>query len=146
MCSPKTPFCTDNCMRMIISLKCDTSATEQSPSSKALTSAAGHNITPTLRNVKVHNCVYNSLTVVHILTHIKPVHTLPSHFFKAHFNNFSDPHFGLPNGLFPAGCTTKTLLSFPFFPHIEHSICPAHFTLLDFSIYKYLVTNICSVK
>jgi len=44
MCSPKTPFRTDNCMRMINSLKYDINAIEQSPSSEALTSAAGHNI------------------------------------------------------------------------------------------------------
>jgi hypothetical protein len=118
MCSPKTPFCTDDCIRTINSLKYDTNATEQSPSSEALTSAAGHNIPHILRNVKVHNCVYNSLSVVHILTHIKLVHTFPSHFFNVHFNNFSNLHLGLPNGLFPAGFTTKTLLSFPFFPHI----------------------------
>ena len=118
------------------SLKHDTNAIEQSLSSEALTSAAGHIILHFLRNVKVHNCVYSSLSAVHILTHIKPVHTLPSHFFNVHFNNFSNLHLGLPNSLFPAGFTTKTLLSFRFFPHILHVTCPAHFTLLDFSVLK----------
>jgi hypothetical protein len=96
-----------------------TISVEQSPSLRANTYPATQQIIGILQNPTVHYHVNNSPLLVPILSQMNPVHTLPSSFFKIHFNvilslmprsytRTSSFTFLYPNSAFPFSiiCTT----------------------------------------
>jgi hypothetical protein len=91
---------------------------ERSPSWEVANCAATQDLTSILCNTKVHYRIHKGLSLVPILSHINPIHTIPSYLSKIHFNIVHHLHLGLPSGLFPSG----------LFPPISymHSSSPPH--------------------
>jgi hypothetical protein len=48
--------------------------------------SASHEIPCLLCNLKVHNCIHMAPTLIPILSHMHPVHTLPTYFYMIHSN------------------------------------------------------------
>jgi hypothetical protein len=59
---------------------------ELSHFSEADSCSATQEISKILRNPKVHYGVHKSPPLLHILSEINAIHTLPSYFFKINFN------------------------------------------------------------
>jgi hypothetical protein len=95
---------------------------EQNSSWEANSSSASQEIRRVVRNPHLQEPA-----TCPILSHINPVHALPSHFLKTHLN-FSHERLGLPSQLSPWGLLTKTLYT----PVPIHATWPAHLILIDF--------------
>jgi hypothetical protein len=105
--------------------------TELSPSREAANCAATQELPSILWNPKFQYRVHKSPPLVHILSHITPIPTIPFFFSKIYFNSVHPLHLGLPSGLFPSGFPTNIL--FEFFSPIR-ATCPAHLIILDLII------------
>jgi hypothetical protein len=57
-----------------------------SPSLEANSSSTSQEISRILWNLKIHDCVHNSIPLAPNLSQINPVHSVPFYFFKTHFN------------------------------------------------------------
>jgi hypothetical protein len=64
-----------------------------------------------LRKPKAHRRVHRSPPLVPILSHLDPVHTIPSYLSKIHFNIVLPPTSWSSSGLFPSGFPTLGPLS-----------------------------------
>lgn len=84
-----------------------------------------------LWNPKVHYFMQKNLPLVHILSHMDPVHALRSRFFKKHFNMFP-PMPSCTSGLFPSGFPTRILYAFLF--SSIHATCLGHLIIFYFII------------
>jgi hypothetical protein len=73
----------------------------------AVNCAAPQEIPSILWNPKVQYRVQKSPPLVPILSHIDPIHSIPSYLSKIHFNIVYPPTLGLPSGLFPSGFPTS---------------------------------------
>jgi hypothetical protein len=104
------------------------SLTELSPSWEAANCAATQELPSILRNPKVHYHVHKSPPLVPILSHINPIHTIPSYFSKIHNSIVLHLRLGLP----PCGFPTNVLYAF-LLSRIR-AACPAHLILLYFII------------
>jgi hypothetical protein len=106
--------------------------TELSPSWEATNCAAPQELPSILWNPKVQYSVHKSPPLVSILSHIHPIHSIPSYLSKIHFNIVHPPTSGLPSGLFPSGLPINILYAFLFSP--TRATCPAHLIVLDLII------------
>jgi len=79
---------------------------------------------------KVRYHIHNSPSMVPILSHTHPVHTLRPYFPKSILILSSHLRPGLLSGLFHLGFATKMKYAFLIFP--MHATCPAHLILLYF--------------
>ena len=102
---------------------------EQSPSWEAKRISASQEIPRILWNPKIHYRFHKCPPTVSVLSQIDPVHSLTSHFLKAHISITLHLRLGLPSCLFPSVFPTKTLHT-PLHSPI-HATCPARFILLD---------------
>jgi hypothetical protein len=96
-----------------------------------------------LWNPKVHYHVHKSPPLVPILSHINPIHTIPS-YLRSILVLFTHLLLGLPSGLVPSGFLTYILYAF-LLSHIRATF-PSHLTLLELIIliilgeeYKFLI-------
>ena len=107
---------------------------QQSPSWETNQFSASQEIPTILWNPKVHYHPYKCLPPVPSLSQIIPVHALLPNPTSWRFILIlsSHLHLGLPHGLFPSDCLTKTLYVLPFSP--IHVTCPIHPILLNFII------------
>jgi hypothetical protein len=98
----------------------------------------GRNIARLQWKPKVHGRVHNSPSLVPILSQTHPLRTLPSYFFKVHFNVRPIHHscLNLPSGLFPSAFSVlhQNHVRISLICHACHM--PAHLILLDLSILK----------
>jgi hypothetical protein len=102
---------------------------QHSPS-EANRSKARQEIPQVLCNLKVLYLVYNSPTLVPVLSYINLVHILPSYFFKIHFNTTLPFMPKSPKWYFPLDFPIKTLQAFLFLSYICHT-CPTVLILLN---------------
>ena len=77
-----------------------------------------------LRKLEVHYRPYISLQLVLILSKIHPVPSITIISFQTFLILSSYLHLGLPKGLFPSSCPTKTLHAFMYSSIC--TTCPAH--------------------
>jgi hypothetical protein len=91
-----------------------------------------------LWNLNIHYHVHKSLLLVHILSQINLVHTIPSHPIplRSILILSSHLHLGLPSGLFSFDFPTKSLCAFFFAPYMLHAQ-PSHLPWLDRSNYTW---------
>ena len=101
-----------------------------SPSLKANTSSASHEISHMLQNPKVHYRVHKSKPLVPILSQISPVHALPIELLKTILILYSYLQVHLPSGLFPSDFHTKTVYGNPLTSVSATSL--AHLIILNF--------------
>jgi hypothetical protein len=104
---------------------------ELSPSGRATNSAAPQEFPSILWNLKVRYRVHKSPPLVHIMSQMNPINTIPLRSISILFTHL---HIGLPSGLFPSGFPTNIL--YVFFFSIIRATCPAHLILIDFIIQK----------
>jgi hypothetical protein len=76
---------------------------ELSPSWEAANCVATQELLRILWNPKIHCRVHKSPPLVPMLSQMDPVHTMPSHLSKIHFNIVPHLRLDLPSGLFPSG-------------------------------------------
>jgi hypothetical protein len=103
---------------------------ELSPSWEAVNRAATQEIPSILLNPKINYRVHKSPPLVPILSHINPIHTIPSYL----SNLILSTHLrqGLPSGLLPSGFSTNILYAIVFSP--IRATWPTHLILLDFIV------------
>jgi hypothetical protein len=94
---------------------------ELSPSWEAASCAATQELLSILWNPKVHYRVHKSPPLVPILSHIDPVHTIPS-YLRSILVLFTHLRLGLPSGLFSSGFPTNILYAFHFSPFVLHAL------------------------
>ncbi|PNF28001.1 hypothetical protein B7P43_G13856 [Cryptotermes secundus] len=85
---------------------------ELSPSGGAANSAATQEFPSILWNPKVHYRVHKSPPLLPILSHINPIHTIPSYLYKIILILSTHLRLGLPCGLLPSGFPTNILYAF----------------------------------
>jgi hypothetical protein len=95
--------------------------TELSPSWETANCAATQELPTILCNPKVQYRVHKSPPVVPIVSHIDPVHTIPSYLFRIYFNIIHPPT-SWSSYLFPSGCPTNILYGFRFPPFMLHAL------------------------
>jgi hypothetical protein len=108
------------------------SCMELSPSREAANCAATQRLFSILWNQKVYYRVRKSPPLVRILSHMNPVHTIPSYLCKIILILSTHLRLGLSSGLFPSGFRTNTLYAFLFWP--IRATCPTHLILHDLII------------
>ena len=94
--------------------------------SEANRSKARQEIPQVLWNLKANYLVYNSPTLVPVLSCINLVHILPSYFFKIHYNITLPSMAKSPKWYFPSGFPIKTLQAFFFLSYICHTSHRSH--------------------
>jgi hypothetical protein len=72
-------------------------------------SSASQEMPHTFWNLERHYGIHKSLPPVSILSHVNPVHALPFHFLKNHFNIILPSMSSLQGGLFPSAPTISLL-------------------------------------
>jgi hypothetical protein len=105
--------------------------TELSPSREAASCAVTQEHPSILWSPKFQYRVHKSTLLVPILSHINPIHTIPSYLAMIHLILSTHLRLGLPSGLFPSGFPTNMLCVFVFPIRVT---CPTHFILLDLII------------
>jgi hypothetical protein len=138
------------------SLRCPTTCpkrtsyllTELSPSWGAANCAAPQELPSILWKPKVQYRVHKSPPLVPILSHINPIHSIPS-YLRSVLKLSTHLRLGLPSGLFPFGFPTNILYAFLFSP--IRTTCPAHLVILDLIVliilgeeYKLWNSSLCS--
>jgi hypothetical protein len=88
-----------------------------------------------LWNPKIYYHIQNSPPLVHILSHINPVHATPS-YLRSILLLFTHRRLGLPRGLFPSDFPTNILYAF-IYPHSCYTPFPSHPPWLDHSNCTY---------
>jgi hypothetical protein len=106
--------------------------TELIPSWGAANCAATQELPSILRNPKVQYRVHKSLPLVPILSHIHPIHSIPSYLSK-----ITHLRLGLSGGLYPSGFPTIVLYAFFFSTHSCYMPHPSHPSWLDYSNYTW---------
>jgi hypothetical protein len=101
--------------------------TELSPSWGTAKCAATQELTGILWHTNVQYRVHKNTPLVPIISHINPIHTIPSYLSKIHFNTVHLPTTCFPSGLFPSDVPTNI-------PSPIRATCPAHLILFDLSI------------
>jgi hypothetical protein len=95
-----------------------------SPTSESASCAATQELHNILWNPKVHHCVQKSFPLVHILSQINSIDTIPSYLRPTYVLVFLVVPFLLPSHQYPT--------CIPLLP--IHVTCPAHLILLDLVI------------
>jgi hypothetical protein len=95
---------------------------------QASTSLPNQEIPHTSGSAKIHYSVHKSLPLLPVLRWVNPVHTIPSYFYKIHFNTSLPTMPESSSGLLPSALPTKTLHEFLFPPIC--ATCPTHLILL----------------
>jgi hypothetical protein len=111
------------------------SLTELSPSWGTANCAATQNLPSILWNPKVQYRVHKSPPLFPILSHINPIHTIPS-YLRSILILSTHLRLGLPSGLFPFGFPTN-ILCIPILPHSWYMPSPSHPSWIDHSSYTW---------
>jgi hypothetical protein len=111
--------------------------TELSPSWKAANCAVTQELPRILWNPEVHCRVHNSLPLVHILSQIDPVHTIPPISLRSILILSTHLRLHLPSGLLPSGFSSISYMHFSSSPFVLHAL-PSYPPRLDHSNYLYV--------
>jgi hypothetical protein len=103
---------------------------EQRPSWEADSFSASQEIPRILRNPEVHYRIHKSPPPVPILSQLSPVHALPSHFLKIHFNIIIPSTPGPIQWSPSLSLPTKMLYAPRFPPYVLHALSISFFSML----------------